>query len=57
MTIAWAGLILFASLVIVTDQTIRHNARNRTAEAQVKRLQEEARRDRSKDWERHRGGN
>lgn len=56
MTIAWAGLALFAALVGATDYFIRQNAKERTAEAQVRRM-EEARRDRSNDWERHRGGN
>lgn len=54
MTIAWTGLALFAALVGITDYLLRQNAKDRTAEAQVRRL-EEANRDRSNDWERHRG--
>lgn len=54
MFIAWAGLCLFAALVGTTDWVIRKNAKDRTAEAQVRRLQE-LNRDRSNDWERHRG--
>ena len=54
MFIAWAGLCLFAALVGTTDWVIRRNAKDRTAEAQVRRLQAEAKRDRSNDWERHR---
>lgn len=51
------GLTLFASGAFYIDLLARRNEKHRSAEAQVKRLQAEAVRDRTGDWARHRGDN